>query len=582
MKRKASNLFHINSLRTYITISVLGIIAIALIISTISFYMQTSKTLQTNYKEQMAQQLNTTVEKVNEQVGLIDYIYSLYMSNTLIYDSVESVHDERDHVSAVEKQMTYLLINNYLWKEQFVNSVYIFTASGNTFQVSSFYSHLTEERNRMLYEQMDYTEPALTMQILDGDDNSLYFIRNIFSYNTGKYIATMIISIDREIWMNYLSRNIDKNWFIYFYNNKYPYISTHSVSEKVKNIAGHYPAFRQNSFLEFSLAQDDFLAISEKLDNLELYSVVVAPKDQIRENLASALRSYLMIIIMIAIVTVIITFMLSRAITTPVTKMILHVNRVASGHYEEHMPNTQLYDEFQAFTDAFNHMLQEINTYHADNLEKQLLLKNAEIQALQSQINPHFLFNTLNTLAWKAQMADNAELYQMTISLGELLKSNVLSKELTYITIDDELRYIKFYVYLQKMRFEDKISVEFAIDETLGNIQIPCFSIQTLVENAFVHGLEKKRGNGFLNIFIGKENLSVKICVTDNGKGFDSITYIEDIIASKTDSHTHVGLKNLDRRLFLLYGESARLHIESEPDIRTSVSFFIPVEEDCL
>ena len=147
-------------------------------------------------------------------------------------------------------------------------------------------------------------------------------------------------------------------------------------------------------------------------------------------------------------------------------------------------------------------MLQKLDTYYNDIFQKQILLKNAEIQALQSQMDPHFLFNVLNTIAWKAQMTDNEEIYQMVISLGELLKMNTISKEKAFIALEQEIQYVRFYIYLQQMRFEDKISCSIQIPPELLPCEIPCFCIQPLVENAIVHGLEPKKGKGTLAIQI--------------------------------------------------------------------------------
>lgn len=210
-------------------------------------------------------------------------------------------------------------------------------------------------------------------------------------------------------------------------------------------------------------------------------------------------------------------------------------------------------------------------------MEKQLLLKNSEIRSLQSQMDPHFLFNTLNTIAWNAQMSGNEEVYQMVIALGELLKTNTIAKESSYATLGDELRYVQLYSYLQKMRFEDKISVELQVAPELYGCRIPRFCIQPLVENAFVHGLEPKKGNGKLAVNVILQENQLEINVLDNGIGFQEIPDIEQIAPDSGGAHTHIGLHNLDRRLRLLFGESARLHISSVPYVCTTISFHVPL-----
>lgn len=557
--QKIYNKLHMKSLRSYTTCMITGIIALALILSGAFFYLRTSRTLKTTFQEQMLHQLGTTMNQINEQVDLIDSLYILFMSNNLIYDSLESGSVESYHTTAVEKQMTYLLITNYVWSEKFIHSVSIYANNGNTYRVSTVDSSQANLRTQEIYQSADRNYPYLKILSSDYDgQTTLYFVRNIFSSYNGQPIATMIISIDSAVWMDYLGRSLGNGWFICLYNEE---LELTSLPDQA-----------------FPVDKDQYLAVSEKLSNLDLSAVVVAPRQELQEKLDASLRTYLLVMFCIIFLVLLIAFALSKAITYPVMRMIGHVNRIGEGHYDEQIPSTEMYEEFAFLTSAFNNMLNEINAYHADNLEKQLLLKNAEIQALQAQINPHFLFNTLNTLAWKAQMSDNPELYQMVISIGELLKTNVVSRSSSCMTLQEELRYVKCYIYLQKMRFEDKIKVDFDVAPGLEEISLPCFSIQSLVENSFVHGLEPKKGNGELLISIQKRSDTIVISVQDNGVGFEKIPVLQNIQSSAEDEHTHIGLRNLDRRLFLLYGEGARLHISSIPDERTVVSFEIPLE----
>lgn len=554
------NKIQIKSLRSYTTCMITGIISLALTVSAVFFYTQTSHLLRETYQEQMLQQLDNTIGQINEQVSQINSLYTLFMSNNLIYDSLETSSTTSQNITAVEKQMTYLLITNHVWEEKFINSVSIYAHNNTSYQVSIIDPAKTAQNSQEIYQQADKKNPFLQLLTLPDEHNILYFARNIFSSNTGHPIATMIISIDSSTWMEYLGSSLGNGWFITLYNEEL----------ELYSLPDHEPQINTK----------DYLSVSEKLRNLDLSAVVVAPKQELQQKLSSSLRVYLVVLFTIIFFVLLISFALSKAITYPIMRMIGYVNRISEGHYEEAIPSTEIYEEFNSLANAFNHMLNEVNTYHADNLEKQLLLKNAEIQALQSQIDPHFLFNTLNTLAWKAQISDNPELYQMVISLGGLLKTNILSKSSSHITLQEELKYIKFYIYLQKMRFEDKINASFDISSGLQDFKIPCFCIQSLVENSFVHGLEPKKGQGELVISIQNKNSYVFFSVQDNGIGFQEIPTLQNIKFSSEDSHTHIGLRNLDRRLFLLYGENSRLHISSIPDVKTVVSFKIPYKED--
>lgn len=266
-----------------------------------------------------------------------------------------------------------------------------------------------------------------------------------------------------------------------------------------------------------------------------------------------------MLLICTVLIALLAAVIISWAITKPIDSMIYQINQISNGE-QANLPPMRMYREFHIWADAFNRMLKQLDIYYNDNFQKQLLLKSSEIRALQSQMNPHFLFNVLNTIAWKAQMSGNEEIYQMIISLGEFLKINTLSKNKDYVRLSQEIEYVKFYVYLQQMSFEEKISCIFQIPDSLMSCMIPTFCIQPLVENAIAHGLEPKEGKGKLIVQV--------------------IPEIQNIQPSGQDTHTHVGLRNLDKRLELLFGPDARLRIDSVPEKCTTISFKIPIRTE--
>lgn len=333
------------------------------------------------------------------------------------------------------------------------------------------------------------------------------------------------------------------------------------------------------SFQELTLSDEPYFVAAQELQGLQITSAVAAPKHLMMRDLNQTLKSYLLLMSVIVLIALTTAVILSRTVTRPINKMVYHINEISQGR-QDSLPPLKMHYEFQIWMNAFNQMLKKLDISYNDNFQKQLLLKNAEIRALQSQMDPHFLFNVLNTIAWKAQMSDNEEIYDMIISLGELLRINTLSKESAYTQLEQEMKYVKFYIYLQQMRFEDKISFDIQVPDSLMKCMIPGFCIQPLVENAIIHGLEPKKGNGKLSINIIETKRYMEISINDNGIGFETVPDIRQIASKNEGSHTHIGLKNLDKRLELLYGEEARLHILSTPNVCTSISFRIPIHTD--
>lgn len=575
----------ITTLRSYITLVVTTIVTFMLLFLGFFFYARTTAVLTSDYEQQLTARLGRATSQISTQMKSIDSVYGMFLSNTLIRETLDPVLKDSPVTSSdiiqVEKQMSYLLYNSYAWDEKLIHAVYLFDGNGHCFQVMNGKNPLEEfSRNKEIMDYVDRSEPYLMMKTREDDDEILYFIRNIFSTVTGEYTATMVLNISQSAWMDSYSRDMDTEWLVYLYNNELNVTNRRDMVPFLKELQPVIPVKNQELFLdELDIEKEAYFVAAEKISNTNLVSFVAAPTAQLTESLQMVLRPFIFFLCVLTAAAVFLSIMISRAVTQPINKMIGHVKEIAGGKKGE-MPPMTMFGEFNEFSQAFNQMLAQLEASYQDNLEKQLLLKNSEIRSLQSQMDPHFLFNVLNIIAWKAQMSGDEEVYQMVISLGELLRRNTLSREKDFITLSNEMEYAKLYIYLQKMRFEEKLNVEMQIADGLTECLIPSMSIQPLIENAIVHGLEPKKGMGRLEIVVTAENGGIRVSIRDDGIGFAEIPDIGSIASSMEDSHTHIGLKNLNRRLLLLYGEHSGLKISSTPGRETVVTFWIPPERE--
>lgn len=567
------------SLRSFITGTVSLIVTAVLLGSVLFYYKKTSDVLTDNYEQSVTRQLSQVNQKITDQIDSIDSIIPLYLSNTLISESLESSSPDKN---SVERQMSFLYNSSSLSDKNFTDSIYIIRDDRSIF--STYTSGALEPvsaRSKEILQHVDTSETQLMCLSLPSDSGSMYFIRNLFSSNSGRHIGTFVIDVDIRKWITYCAKGVDPAWFICLFNSDMNIISDTDMQQQGEALQ-ELMTSQDNTSVNFQmldLCGREYFAAAQNLEEIGFTSAAAAPKDLLFEDLNNTLSSYLLLLACTIFIALFAAIVVSRAITRPIDKMIEHINQISRGE-QASLPPLKMYHEFDVWADSFNRMLKQLDIYYNDNFQKQLLLKNSEIRALQSQMDPHFLFNILNTIAWKAQMTDNEEIYQMVISLGELLKMNTLSKERDYIELSKEMEYVKFYIYLQQMRFEDKITCHIQIPEELMQCLIPCFCIQPLVENAIVHGLEPKKGKGKLVIQILKtDENAMEISIIDDGVGFQHVPDIRSIASSDEDSHTHIGLRNLDKRLELLFGEEARLKIDSVPGRYTSISFKIPIRE---
>lgn len=232
-------------------------------------------------------------------------------------------------------------------------------------------------------------------------------------------------------------------------------------------------------------------------------------------------------------------------------------------------------DEIGMIGLEYNKMAENIETLIEKVYKMELTQKQAELEFLQMQINPHFLYNALDTISWMALAKGNMDVSEMTIALAELLRATI--KKESFITLREEMNTVKDYLLIQQERFGDKISAEYFVEEDAYSCMVPNFILQPVIENAIIHGLEPKIEKGKLSINISIQDEFLTFLVEDNGVGMDE-KEILDLYKKCRENNTKqsIGLKNVYRRLLLCYGESSMLKIESKKEQGTRIPFLIP------
>jgi two-component system, LytTR family, sensor histidine kinase LytS len=204
------------------------------------------------------------------------------------------------------------------------------------------------------------------------------------------------------------------------------------------------------------------------------------------------------------------------------------------------------------------------------------LAKEAEIKALQAQISPHFLFNTLNTIVSLIRI-DPSKARYLLVSLSHFLRQNLTATTVSMTTLEQELRHTKAYLSIEETRFVDKLKVVYDIDESVLLEKIPPLTLQPIVENAIKHGIRDKEHDCFIKVSVKRKNAKINVKVEDNGQGMskERVTQIgKGTLYSESGSG--LALYNVNRRLSMMFGDEAALQVKSERDIGTEISFDIP------
>ena len=267
-------------------------------------------------------------------------------------------------------------------------------------------------------------------------------------------------------------------------------------------------------------------------------------------DLVTLKKNFSHIVIIIFLVSLafssIITFIVITKILRPLIKLENHMQNFENNLREFHLSEKTGY-EIQNLVEHFNVMVEKIK-----------YLREYEIKALHSQINPHFLYNTLDTIIWMAEFEDNEKVISITKSLANYFRLS-LSNGHEKIPLKDEIMHTKEYLFIQKQRYEDKLSYFFNIeDESLLSIEVPKIIIQPIVENSIYHGIKNLSGNGIITIDVYRQNSTVNISVKDNGIGFEKAKQFKK---SKTGG---VGIKNVDKRIKFYYGKNYGVFINKD------------------
>lgn len=555
------------------------------------YYFVYNNLLTQNLSKEIEEPLHQITDSVVSKYRIIDNSFNLFLSNQKIRSNLLKLNREEQTDSLksltrldIESQLKYNVIHDYGWNSGLLKSVFVFEKEDNFFYLHHDYLHgedfIADHIN--LYNNLEDKKTEETIILPSQKYNVIYFIKVIKPLISKETIGKLVLSINEDELNNkfttsleekkYIALIIDKNKNIIYHTDRSKIGSQFRVNRSFYNAVNSNKEFKYNNEIYFIGSQD--------IDDLGLTSIIMVPKNEITS--IGIITKYTFIILATILLALSISFYAAATITKPFNDLIEHIKKVKNENFKSKMPKYR-YTELNQVSLTFNNMLDEIENLFNEVYKKQLLLKESELKALQAQINPHFIFNVLETISWEAKMSGNENITVMVHSLGELLRSNFTFSNQEKIKIKEELKYVNFYLDLQNIRFGDKIHIHTYIEnDDLLSLFIPKLSLQTIVENAVVHGLENKIGNGDLNIKIYSKEDSVYLMVTDNGIGFDTKELNKHLINNSDNNENgrkHIGLTNINQRIKLFYGEVYGITIESKINEGTTAAIKIPIDK---
>lgn len=359
------------------------------------------------------------------------------------------------------------------------------------------------------------------------------------------------------------------------------YIAHYNEASKVLGYINIYINKLNNS--QFQENTSRYLIVASKLNFIEIVNVFI--------------------VVGMIIFNIILIFWLTFKITKPIISLSHSADEISRGNFEVERINIDSNDEVSILAEAFNRMISSIKQYineikekaelesrlkeqEMQNLKMKNYLKDAELQVLQSQINPHFLYNTLNTGAQIAMLEGANMACTFMEKVANLFRYNLENLDKP-ITLGEEIKNISTYIYILKARFEDLIEFYLEVDEGVSSIQMPCMILQPIVENAFIHGVSELEEGGKITLKAKRIEEMVEITVSDNGRGIDEekLNQLLDSITEhkvsreqiKSGHTTGIGINNVIGRLRLFFNKEDVFSIRSIPGVGTDVIITIPL-----
>lgn len=364
--------------------------------------------------------------------------------------------------------------------------------------------------------------------------------------------------------------------------------------------AGYQKA--RDAFLQLAPSAEDYVermyAVMDQQDYLAEYALRLTQATLEQENTTYSSHAtrlqrlpwlYFGLLAAAVVLMLLLIRVLNRAVVQPLLRLAQASRSIAGGDYTGADLPVHSGDEVGQLTGTFNRMkhamaehLSTLNALHREEVRNLALEKDLEhtrLEVLKSQVNPHFLFNTLNMISCMARLEDASTTDQMIVHLGSLFRHNLRTKQ-QEVTLEEELDGLEDYIYLQQMRFDGRITVEKKIEADPAAVRLPSFTLQPIVENAFSHGLKSCEEGGRILLRGWMQGRTLILTVADNGRGMTpaELDALQEKIAQSERTGRSIGLGNISRRITMLYPEG-RMQVFSREGHGTVIRFEIPQDD---
>lgn len=585
-------------LRFKILLMCLGCTLFALILQTLLFQRTSSGVIYNRAKEERVHALQ------NMQNEIYSYIKNMESNLIEVYTEDALIQSLKEGASASELRTVFYRSAYEIATTKFetgdsVVALYLYTPEHEI--ISTYRRAVTPKHNYPLdiYDTQEDCNAEIVKEYINSEQSEMlisgyynkYREKDIVRFvlklcrnrNYKELLGYLVCDVDSKVVTSIMEKySIDPTMFIWLQPQGDRAVAAIGTQEEEKEnyleISRKIKEENENSIQEMLDGNQEFFEVEQNKYNLTAYSLM--PQELLTENQKALTMNLIVIAMLMVGAAAFLTVLVSRSLTRPLDKLMGTIERIKQGETglraEIHRK-----DEIGQLGKNFNEMLDGMEALTQKEKRASFLLSQAEYKALQAQINPHFLYNTLDTMSSIAQIRNCLEVSRLSQALSNIFRYSLNMKE-PLSTLSKEIVHLKNYSYVMGVRMQDNVQYIYDIEEALLQAKIPRLSLQPIVENSLNHGLRNKRGEKCIWIQAKAEKEKLLITVADNGVGMDAGALNESL--KKNDIHyveqgSSIGLHNINARLKMLYGEAYGLWVESTLGKGTRVCMEIPKKE---
>ncbi|MDV4149328.1 histidine kinase [Clostridium sp. AL.422] len=555
------------------------IFVVSIITITIVYEKVNTKYTLEKLEKSSLEVLESAKSNINIIVGNVNNVSKMIISS----ENIQNILNNKEERNNSLKNN----INDYLIQftnfQSNISSIYILDYEGNKYYSENYLYkklNLNDVKKAKWYEELLEKNGEYILKynggglIEDEDRNYVSFIRLINDINTQKTIGVMVINIDEDVFFDFGTKLEDKySTRILIRDNENNFITKASNIDILDNLENEINYCIENGTINKEINKKNYILSSILVEGINWDIVSISAYSKLLDQNEYVKYIILYFILVNFILIVIGAMVISKIITGPINKLCESMNEVVDGKFN--IVNIKTYDdEIGQMKNRYNSLIVEIQNLMEKIKENEEKKREIELDLLMSQIKPHFLYNTLDSINSLALSGENKRIYKMIKSLGKFYRVS-LNKGSNIITIKEEIDTIKNYLIIQEMRYSGTLDVEYNLDNSCNEYKIIKLVLQPLVENSIYHGIRNKEGKGKIIISTYQNEESVFLSVEDNGLGINK----EKIQGIYNNEGIGVGLRATKERLRIFYGDKFRFLIESELNIGTKIIIQIPKEK---